>query len=245
MCYGLSSLLWNCFFLWNWSHVNATENLWWLVNIGLVLSDSKPSPESMLTNIYLTISSLDHSELTYIEKNHSDSRLYTARGQMNHIVKCLQWYRCYMIKIRRNTVKYICCEHDLCMNLENIFEKLCTFHRSQLLHPFKTWNSRGHTAWASIVAVDSLDCSTRPSAFPDKLNTNFISLGWLKGLLLVRLHLKPKFIWKKKYSTIRELNLLSPDCLPQLSCHNYNGNRIPRSPFISIVIASHNWPLAC
>ena len=41
------------------SHVNATEHLFWQVNIGsgngLVLSSNKPLPEPMLTQIYVAI----------------------------------------------------------------------------------------------------------------------------------------------------------------------------------------------
>ena len=46
-------------YLWNCSQVDATEHLWWQVNIasgnGLVPSGSKPLPEPMLTWIYVTI----------------------------------------------------------------------------------------------------------------------------------------------------------------------------------------------
>ena len=45
--------------LWNCSQVNATEHLWWLVNIGsgngLMPSGNKPLPELMFTQIYVTI----------------------------------------------------------------------------------------------------------------------------------------------------------------------------------------------
>ena len=42
-------------YLTNNSQVNATEHLWWSVNIGLVLSGNKPLPETMLAQIYVTI----------------------------------------------------------------------------------------------------------------------------------------------------------------------------------------------
>ena len=49
-------------FFWNYTQVNATEQLWWEVNNcsgnGLVLSSNKPLPEPMLPQIYFTIWSL-------------------------------------------------------------------------------------------------------------------------------------------------------------------------------------------
>ena len=45
--------------MWNFSQMNAREQLWWQVNIdsgnGLVPSGNKPLPDPMLTQIYVTI----------------------------------------------------------------------------------------------------------------------------------------------------------------------------------------------
>ena len=59
---------------WNHSQVNATEHLWWQVNIGsgdgLVPSGSKPLSEPMLTRFYDThqMTSLSHNELSHEEQ---------------------------------------------------------------------------------------------------------------------------------------------------------------------------------